>query len=103
MRDFGWRADVLSWRIFRRAICGTRLVNAEWLLIEIVAGGGVGAGAAAHADIAEFAATAFAVEIVDVTQLVEDEGIFPDVGKALFLEIAGGGGKISAGVDLSLM
>ncbi len=44
------------------------LINAEWLFVEIVAGGRVGAGAATHADVAKLAAAAFALQVVGIAQ-----------------------------------
>src|SRR5512142_3308534 len=41
-----------------------RFVDAERLLVEIVAGGGEGAGAAAHADVAELAAPALPFQVI---------------------------------------
>ena len=48
---------------FRRR---SRLIHAEWLLGQEVAGGGEGASAASHADVAEFAATALPFQVVVV-------------------------------------
>ena len=71
----------------RRAILfqtfGVWFVNAEWLFLEIVAGGRISAGPAAHADIAELAAAALAFQVVDIAQFVEDYRVFPDFGKRL--------------------
>src|SRR5271169_165389 len=57
-----------------------RLVDAERLLIEIVAGGSVSACAATHANIAELAAAAFPLQVVDIAQFVEHHRVLPDVG-----------------------
>src|SRR5450631_965719 len=68
---------------------GAGLVHAERLFRQEVARGRVGAGAASHANMAKLAATALPFQIVIVSQLVEDDGICPDVGKALFAQVAG--------------
>ena len=64
-----------------RLVRGSRLVDAEWLLIEVVAGSGVGAGAASHANVSEFAAATLALQIIDIAQLIEHYRVFPDVGE----------------------
>ena len=81
-----WRMSCLTCDFYRCGAlliqtCGPRLVDAERLLIEIVAGGRIGTRTAAHADIAELAAAAFAFQIVDVAQLIEHDRVFPDVGE----------------------
>src|SRR5580693_8810527 len=83
--------------------CCTRLVNAERLLVEIVPGRGVGARAAAHANVAELATAALALQVVDVAELIEHYRIFPDVGERLLFQVSCQGRQISTGIDLSLM
>src|SRR5450755_582153 len=82
---------------------GAGLVHAERLFRQEVASGGVGAGAASHANMAKLAATALPFQIVVVAQLVEDDGICPDVGEALLTEVAGDRGQVSAREDFALM
>src|SRR5215471_1926284 len=57
------------------------LVHAEGLLVEIVAGGGKGAGAASHADVAELAAATLPFQILGIAQFIEDGGVVPNVGE----------------------
>lgn len=83
--------------------CGLGFVDAERLFRQVISSGSVGAGAAAHTDVAEFAAAAFAGEVVYVAQFVEHDRVLPDIRKALFLEISGEGGKISAGIHFALI
>ena len=80
-----------------------RFVDAEWLFIEIVAGGGKGARAASHANVAELAATALAFQVVDVAQLIEYHRVFPDIGERLLFQIPGQSRQISTGINLALM
>jgi hypothetical protein len=79
------------------------LVNAEWLLIQIISRNGEGSGAASHANIAKLAATAFSPKVVGIPQLIENQGVLPDVGECLFLQISGQRWQISTRINLSLM
>src|ERR1700674_3342370 len=63
-RDFSRHGDL----VFQT--CRARLVDAERLLVEIVAGGGIGTRAASHADVAELAAAALAFQVIDIAQLI---------------------------------
>jgi len=60
------RACILCGKVLR-----ARLVDTERLFIQIVAGGGESARAAAHANVAKLAATALPIEIIYVAQLME--------------------------------
>src|ERR1700690_1002196 len=82
---------------------GAGFVDTEGLFGEKVAGGGVGAGAAPHADVGEIAAAPFALEVVVVAQLREDGRVVPDLGKTLFAQIAGQRRQVAAGEDLAFM
>ena len=82
---------------------GAGLIHAERLLGQEVAGGGVGARAAAHADVAEFAAAALAFEVVVVAQLLEDLRVVPDFGEALLAQVAGQRRQIAAGENFAFV
>ena len=58
-------------RLLRFQGLAARLVDAEGLFVEVVSGGGEGAGAAAHADVAEFAAAALPFQVARIAQLLE--------------------------------
>src|SRR5512142_2587937 len=72
------------------------LVDAERLFGEEVAGGGEGAGAAAHANVAELAAAALPFQVVGLAPLAEDFGVVPDIGEGLLAQVAGDDWQISA-------
>src|ERR1700674_734160 len=68
-------------------ICRTRLVDAERLLVEIVAGGCIGACAATHANVSELTASALPLQVVDIAQLIEHYRVLPDIGERLLSQI----------------
>src|SRR5580700_6687553 len=90
-------------RVLLLQTCRTRLVDAERLLVEIVPGGGIGARTATHADIAELATAALALQVVDVAELIEHHGVFPDVCERLLFQVSCQCRQISTGIDLALM
>ena len=94
--DFRRRNLFLAFQTFR-------LVDAERLFSEIVAGCRISACAATHANIFELAAAAFSLQILAVAEFVEHYRIFPDVGESLFSQIPRQSRQISTGIDLALM
>src|ERR1039457_1905293 len=78
-----------------------RLIGAEGFLVQTVASGSVGAGAAAHAYIAKLAIAALAFKIVRVPKLLEHRGIFPDLRQRLLVEVAGQYRQITAGINFA--
>src|ERR1700675_1217585 len=78
-----------------------RLVNAEWLFRHEITTRRVGARATAHANVPEFAATAFAFQPADVAQFMKNGRVLPNVNESLFPQVARDHGKISAGKDFS--
>jgi hypothetical protein len=76
-------------RVLRCCILCSGFVHAERFFVHVVSRGGVGARAATHADIAEFATAALPFQVVDVAQFVEDHGVLPDVGEGLLLQVTG--------------
>src|SRR5208337_4623153 len=90
-------------RLFLLHTLGMRLVDAERLFIEIIAGSGKGAGTTTHANVAEFAAAAFPLQVVDIAQFIKHHRVLPDLGKGLLPQISCQGWQVSAGVDLTLM
>src|SRR5271165_63115 len=80
-----------------------RFVDAEWFLIQIISGGGIRARAAAHADVAELAAAALSLQIVNIAQLVEDERVLPNVGERLLAQIPRQCRQVATGIDLAPM
>ena len=60
-----------------------RLIDAKRLFLQVVAGGGKSAGAAAHADIAEFATAAFSLQVARIAELVKYRCALPYFGEGL--------------------
>ena len=60
-----------------------RFVDAEWLLGEVIAGGGEGAGAASHADVAELAGAALPFQVVGFAELKEHLSCIPYIAEGL--------------------
>src|ERR1035437_9676994 len=88
--DFRRRNIFLLFQTFR-----LRFVDAEWLLIEIVAGSRISTRAATHANVAELAAAALALQVVGIAQLIEHHRTLPDVGERLLFQIPCQGRQVS--------
>src|SRR5208283_979072 len=63
-RSVNWSMDFLL--LASNRFYGTRLINAERLLIQVVSCGGVGPGAATHANVTKLAIAALAFQIAGV-------------------------------------
>ena len=77
-------------------------IAAERFLGEVVSGHGVGPGPAAAADPDIFALAAIVFIPFKITKLKEKFRFFPDCLKRSCLDIAGGFGKIAAGLHLAI-
>ena len=105
---FGGQGVSLIWTIqvrfgqnlYARCSLG-RLVDTEGFFLEHVAGGGVSACPASHADIAKLATAAFSFQIGGIAQKPESAGVLPDVGKSLCFQVAGRYREIAAGIDVA--
>src|SRR5579864_139753 len=82
---------------------GFWLIDAERLLIHEVAGRSVSASAAAHADVAKFAAPAFTFQPIAVAELCKHCRIVPNICECLLAQIARQRGKVSAGINFALV
>src|ERR1019366_6480525 len=82
---------------------GARLIDAERLFRQEVAGGSVRPRAATHANVAELAAAALSFQVVVVAQLGENVGVVPDFRETLLAQVTRVCRQISAGEDLALV
>src|ERR1017187_5757995 len=82
---------------------GARLIDAERLFRQEVAGGSVRPSAATHANVAELAAAALSFQVVVVAQLGEDVGVVPDFRETLLPQVTRERRQISAREDLALV
>src|ERR1700733_607610 len=82
--------------------CRSRLINAEWLFVQKISGGGERAGTAPHANVTKLAVTALPFQVVGVAQLLKHRCAFPNLGQTLVVKIPGQGGKITARKDFTL-
>src|SRR5208337_2761994 len=87
----------------RLGVFPARLVNAEGFFIQVVASGSKGPSAATHAEAAKLAVAAFPFQIIRVSQLLENAGILPNLGKRLPVEVSCQNRQISAGINLALV
>src|SRR5208337_699324 len=87
----------------RLGVFPARLVNAEGFFIQVVAGSSKGPSAATQAEVAKLAVAAFPFQIIRVSQLPENAGILPNLGKRLLVQVSCQNRRISAGINLPLM
>src|SRR5579862_5809681 len=76
-----------------------RFIRAERVGAERVAGVGKGAGARSSADVAVFAGTALAVELIGIVQSAEDLGVAVDLDQRFFAHVAAAQRQKSRRID----
>ena len=84
-------------------VLSPRLVNAEWLFVQIITAGRVGPRAASHTDISKLTIAAFAFQIIRVPQFLKNLGILPNLCKRLFVQVSRQNRQIPTRINLTFM